>query len=49
MNRKNTSFDANGKREIKCGSRIFTFEKPLVMGVLNVTPDSFYDGGKYGE
>ena len=21
--------------------------KPLVMGILNVTPDSFYDGGKY--
>lgn len=24
-----------------------TFEKPLVMGILNVTPDSFSDGGKY--
>ncbi|HDV5709476.1 TPA: dihydropteroate synthase [Legionella pneumophila] len=23
------------------------FEKPLIMGVLNVTSDSFYDGGKY--
>lgn len=22
-------------------------EKPLVMGILNVTPDSFYDGGRY--
>lgn len=22
-------------------------EKPLVMGILNVTPDSFFDGGKY--
>jgi dihydropteroate synthase len=22
-------------------------ERPLVMGVLNVTPDSFYDGGRY--
>lgn len=22
---------------------------PLVMGILNVTPDSFYDGGRYGE
>jgi len=21
--------------------------RPLVMGVLNVTPDSFYDGGRY--
>ena len=24
-----------------------TFEKPLIMGVLNVTSDSFFDGGKY--
>ncbi|MCM8772098.1 MAG: dihydropteroate synthase [Candidatus Omnitrophica bacterium] len=22
-------------------------DKPLIMGILNVTPDSFYDGGKY--
>lgn len=22
-------------------------ERPLIMGVLNVTPDSFYDGGRY--
>ncbi len=25
----------------------FNFETPLVMGILNVTPDSFFDGGKY--
>ncbi len=24
-------------------------KKPLIMGILNVTPDSFYDGGKYVE
>ena len=24
-----------------------TFEKPIIMGILNVTPDSFYDGGKH--
>jgi len=22
-------------------------EKPLVMGILNVTPDSFFDGGQF--
>jgi len=22
-------------------------ENPLIMGILNVTPDSFYDGGRY--
>lgn len=24
-----------------------TFEKPIIMGILNVTPDSFFDGGKH--
>ncbi len=24
-----------------------TLDRPLLMGILNVTPDSFYDGGKY--
>ena len=24
---------------------LMTFEKPIIMGILNVTPDSFYDGG----
>lgn len=30
-----------------CGGTIIDFSKPKVMGILNVTPDSFYDGGKY--
>lgn len=25
-----------------------TFIKPLIMAIVNVTPDSFYDGGRYG-
>ena len=24
-----------------------SFQPPLIMGILNVTPDSFYDGGRY--
>ena len=24
-------------------------ERPLVMGILNVTPDSFFDGGEWFE
>lgn len=35
------------KRTIRIGDRIFSFEVPKVMGILNVTPDSFYDGGQY--
>ena len=26
---------------------LFTDTKPMIMGILNVTPDSFSDGGKY--
>ncbi|MEY3052812.1 MAG: hypothetical protein RLY31_2597 [Bacteroidota bacterium] len=25
-----------------------TLDRPVVMGILNCTPDSFYDGGRYG-
>ncbi len=33
---------------MKIGNKIFDFEKEAyVMGILNVTPDSFSDGGKY--
>ena len=32
---------------IRCGSRLLDLAKPVVMGVLNITPDSFYDGGAY--
>ena len=27
--------------------KICEMDKPLIMGILNVTPDSFYDGGSY--
>lgn len=31
---------------INCKGRLIDFETPRVMGILNVTPDSFYDGGQ---
>jgi len=31
----------------KCGSNDVDLSTPLVMGILNLTPDSFFDGGKY--
>lgn len=34
--------------EYSCNGKILTFNKPLVMAIVNITPDSFYDGGKYG-
>ena len=30
-----------------CGSYTLTFDRPRIMGVLNVTPDSFSDGGEH--
>jgi dihydropteroate synthase len=32
---------------ILCGNRTLRIDQPLVMGILNVTPDSFSDGGKF--
>ena len=34
-----------GARQIFCGSQKLDFTTPVVMGILNLTPDSFYDGG----
>ena len=35
------------ERPLRCGRFVFRRARPLVMGVLNVTPDSFSDGGRY--
>ena len=34
---------------INCNSRLIDLNLPKVMGILNVTPNSFYDGGKHNE
>ncbi len=31
----------------RCRHRLLDLAHPIVMGVLNTTPDSFYDGGRY--
>ena len=42
--------NASGSHFIKLGSKKLDLSrKPLVMGIVNVTPDSFYDGGKYDD
>lgn len=35
------------KNTITLNGRLIDLSKPVVMGILNVTPDSFFDGGKY--
>ena len=32
---------------INCKGKLLDLSTPKVMGILNITPDSFYDGGKY--
>ena len=32
---------------LRCGRYTFELSRPLVMGILNVTPDSFSDGGRF--
>lgn len=32
---------------VKINGRIFDFKRTYVMGILNITPDSFYDGGRF--
>ena len=34
---------------INCKGTLLSLEQPIVMGILNTTPDSFFDGGKYNE
>ncbi|UCE94763.1 MAG: dihydropteroate synthase, partial [Flavobacteriaceae bacterium] len=32
---------------INCKGELIDLSRPKVMGILNLTPDSFYDGGKF--
>lgn len=34
------------KTTLRCGSCVLSLEQPLVMGILNVTPDSFFAGSR---
>jgi dihydropteroate synthase len=42
------SMQTAGNNKIQCGPYMLDFEKKtIIMGILNATPDSFSDGGKY--
>mgnify|MGYP006279321285 CR=1 FL=1 len=45
MEAKDTFFSR--KYLINCRGSLLDLSQPRIMGVLNVTPDSFYDGGRY--
>jgi dihydropteroate synthase len=42
---QNTAFSTN--KTLNLRGRIMDLSMPRVMGILNVTPDSFYDGGRF--
>jgi dihydropteroate synthase len=42
---QNTGFSTN--KTLNLNGRLLILDPPIVMGILNVTPDSFYDGGKH--
>ena len=35
--------------KLACGRHTLDLSVPRVMGILNVTPDSFYDGARYAD
>ena len=37
----------NLMKQLLCGIFSLTLDRPLIMGIVNVTPDSFSDGGKF--
>ncbi len=41
---KNHNSDAIKKKILNCKGQLLSLESPLIMGILNVTPDSFFDG-----
>lgn len=39
--------DLSIKKSFNLNGKLFSFDKPLIMGIINMTPDSFFDRGKY--
>ncbi len=39
----------DGPADLQCGARVLCFDRTRIMGILNVTPDSFSDGGRFIE
>lgn len=37
------------KNSLNCGGKLFLLDQPKVMGILNITPDSFYEKSRVGD
>ena len=46
---KNTNSGPTVPFSLNCQGNLIFLDSPKIMGVLNITPDSFYDGGRYKE
>jgi len=44
-----TKIKENIPNHYQINAKKLLFTKPLIMGIVNLTPDSFYDGGKYSD
>ncbi len=44
---KDTFFSKN--RSVNCRGKLLNLASPRIMGILNITTDSFYDGGRYSD
>jgi dihydropteroate synthase len=40
-------FEQTTHYELRIRNQLYSLEEPKIMGILNVTPDSFFDGGKH--
>lgn len=46
---RRTQQNRNTGYTLNCRGTLLSLKEPVVMGILNVTPDSFFDGGKFTE
>lgn len=48
-NKEHQTKNTEHQMTINCKGTLIDLSTPKVMGILNLTPDSFYDGGAYGD
>jgi len=47
MSHNNHSFLSSNFHSVNCNGKLLDLTSPKIMGILNLTPDSFSDGGKF--
>ena len=41
--------DKRNEMTLNCNGRLIDLSRPVIMGILNRTPDSFFDGGRFSD